>query len=69
MRASSGYEISYALLIGYLVLPLYACLAAFLDKITPRKNGIPEHPLFFLQSLYERALYRKGYKFREITWG
>lgn len=58
MMASSGYAIACSLLIGYTTLVLYALISVYIDRITPRKNGIPEHPLFFLQSLYERCCVR-----------
>lgn len=48
LMASVGNSLACNLLLGYLVLPLYACIASYIDRITPRKNGIAEHPLFFL---------------------
>ena len=59
MMAAVGYEIACALLIGYLSLVLYAFISIYIDRITPRRNGIPEHPCFFMQAMYERASVRR----------
>lgn len=69
MMAAVGYEIACALLIGYLSLFLYAFISIYIDRITPRRNGIPEHPCFFMQAMYERACIRRKKLFQEITWG
>lgn len=68
MMADVGYEIAGALLIGYTALAFISLLSVYIDRITPRRNGIPEHPLFFLQPTYERACVRNKTSFQEITW-
>ena len=46
--ADVGYEIACSMIIGYVSLIIYAFISIYIDRITPRKNAIPEHPLFFL---------------------
>ena len=48
MMANSGYEIAASMLIGFVSLIVWSFIAVYVDRITPRRNGIPEHPLFFL---------------------
>jgi len=48
MMANSGFEIAGAMLIGYISLAVWSAVSVYVDRITPRRNGIPEHPLFFL---------------------
>ncbi|CAL6092753.1 ABC_transporter family protein [Hexamita inflata] len=68
MTADVGYEVAWAIMLGFIALVVYAFLSIYIDRITPRRNGIPEHPLFFLQSLYERASVNARRIFVEITW-
>ena len=68
MMANSGYEIAWSCVLGYISVIVFSLLSTYIDRITPRKNGIPEHCLFFLQSLYERASVRARRGFQEITW-
>ena len=44
--ANTGYQCACACFIGYLTILLYGLIAIYIDKISPRKNGIPEHWLF-----------------------
>ncbi|CAL6005865.1 ABC_transporter family protein [Hexamita inflata] len=68
MTADVGYEVAWAIVLGFISIVIYALLSIYIDRITPRRNGIPEHPLFFIQSLYERASVNARRVFVEITW-
>ncbi|CAL6087059.1 ABC_transporter family protein [Hexamita inflata] len=68
MTADVGYEVAWAIVLGFISIVIYAFISIYIDRITPRRNGIPEHPLFFLQSLYERACVNARRIFVEITW-
>ena len=48
MTADVGYEVAWTIIIGFIALIFYAGLSIYIDRITPRRNGIPEHPLFFM---------------------
>ncbi|CAL6080536.1 ABC_transporter family protein [Hexamita inflata] len=67
LAADVGYETAWSIIIGFISLPIYSMISIYLDKISPRRYGISEHPLFFLQSLYERACVQSNRKINEIT--
>lgn len=46
MMAASGYTIACSLVIGYISLAIFSLISIYVDRITPRRNGIPEHPCF-----------------------
>ncbi|KAH0576489.1 ABC transporter family protein [Spironucleus salmonicida] len=68
LSQQAGYNMAISLLISYLVLFLYQGISIYLDKITPRKNGIPEHPMFFLYHVYVRACVKNNILPQEISF-